>query len=132
MALAPPPSRYDVPDGWLIKRLARGDPGILDRIRARYGLAVYAIAYGELMDPRSSAAVVDETMAECARTARIHDRGQGSLYEHLAATARRLSGAYGSVGIQDGDVLPVPVTTHVVRERWTPPAQPIGSWSIVI
>lgn len=92
MGLAPPASRYDVPDGWLLKRLARGDPGVLERIRARYGLSIYAIAYGVLMDPALSARVVDRTLVECMKTAGANTRVRKNLYEQLAETARRISG----------------------------------------
>ncbi|HZH40766.1 MAG TPA: hypothetical protein VFD85_07130 [Gemmatimonadales bacterium] len=91
MALAPPPARFDVPDTLLLKRLARGDTGVLDRIRRRYGLTLYAIAYEALMDARRAAEVVEKALEECARAAGESLMNGPSLFSQLATTAKRLS-----------------------------------------
>lgn len=126
MALSPPPARYDVSDGSLLKRLGRGDPGTLDRIRGRYALTVYAIAYGVLMDTSRSAAVVEQTFAECARVAGESFREGQSLYAQLSGTARRLSREFTGVPEEESPGTEVPLATRVVRQRWIA-ARPEGA-----
>jgi DNA-directed RNA polymerase specialized sigma24 family protein len=89
MPFASPQASYAVSDGALLTRVSRGDPGALERIRERYSLTIYAIAYGLLLDARRAETVVDETFAVCAQ----EDGGGGEqpLFDLLTVTARRLS-----------------------------------------
>lgn len=77
-------------DEVLARRLVDGDAGAMEEIRERYGLTIYAMAYGELLDSGRASVLVEDVLAECGSELMRGGLNGGSLSSWMSITTRRL------------------------------------------
>jgi hypothetical protein len=87
------------PDALLVERIAAlSDRTALAELDARYGMTLYALAYGVVFDPRVAEAAVTAAFRDVWRSAASFDPRQGTVARWLAGFTRsRAQGRQGSV-----------------------------------
>lgn|SRR5690242_11126159 len=109
------PRRPVTPDAVLVRRLAQGRPGAMEEIRGRYGLTIYAMAYGKLLDARQAAAAVEDVLAECRRSVTRAGANRESLASLLSTTTHSLLNSRHIFATLQADQVSPPRSNHPAR-----------------
>jgi DNA-directed RNA polymerase specialized sigma24 family protein len=84
------PGGSPVPDAVLMQRLAHRDAAALQELERRYGISLYAVVYGMVMDPARADDIVAQTFAYMWQTSIIFDTRRGGPWNLLRRMARDL------------------------------------------